>query len=100
MNHTTITTKSLSIVAGLAAITAALTGGTVAITIQTAAAYAKDPNGNSIDKENSATNSKFKEKDKNNCSGFTTCCNTASETLAGLASLEPRADQVIRCVIK
>ena len=84
MNHTTTTVRNLSIVAGLAAITAALTGGTVAITIQTAAAYAKDPNGNSIDKENSATNSKFKEKDKNNCSGFTTCCNTAAQGVNAL----------------
>jgi hypothetical protein len=83
MNHTTTTVRNLSIVAGLAAITAALTGGTVAITIQTAAAY-NDPNGNSIDKENSATNFKFKEKDKNNCSGFTTCCNTAAQGVNAL----------------
>jgi hypothetical protein len=82
MNHTS-TIKNLAIVAILAAITAALTGGTVASSIQTAAAYAQDPNGNSIDKENSATDSKFKQKEKNNCSGFTVCCNIASESLTG-----------------
>jgi hypothetical protein len=51
-NHTT--TKSVAIVAVLAAITAALTG-TIAISgIQTVAAYngdSNDPNSNSIDKE-------------------------------------------------
>jgi hypothetical protein len=85
MNHTT--TKSLAIIAVLAAITAALTG-TIAITIQTAAAYSgdsNDPNGNNIDKENSGTNFKFKEKDKNNCSGFTVCCNIAGQGVNGLA---------------
>jgi hypothetical protein len=87
MNHTTTTTKNLAIVAMLAAITAALTG-TIAMSIQTAAAYSGDsnnPNGNSIDKENSGTNSKFKEKDKNNCSGFTVCCNSAAQGVNGIA---------------
>ena len=80
MNHTTTTVRNLSIVAVLAAITAALTG-TVAISVQTAAAYAQDPNGNSIDKENSGTDSKFKQKEKNNCTGFTICCNAATQSL-------------------
>jgi Na+/H+-dicarboxylate symporter len=78
MNHTTTTKKNLALIGMLAAITAALTG-TIAITIQTAAAYAQDPNGNSIDKENSGTNSKFKQKEKNNCSGFAICCNAAGQ---------------------
>ena len=67
----------------LAAITAAALTGTTAISIQNAAAYrdSTDPNGNSIDKENSGTDFKFKEKEKNNCSGFTFCCNVASQTL-------------------
>ena len=88
MNHTTTTTKSLAIVAMLAAITAAALTGTIAMSIQTAAAYSgdsNDPNGNSIDKENSGTNSKFKEKDKNNCSGFTVCCNSAAQGVNGIA---------------
>jgi hypothetical protein len=71
MNHTTLAIT----VAMLAAITAALTG-TIAIGIQSAAAQ-------TTDLENSGTDSKFKEKDKNNCSGFTVCCNTASESLTG-----------------
>ena len=84
MNHTA-TTKSLVLIGMLAAITAALTG-TTAISIQNAAAYrdSTDPNGNSIDKENSGTDFKFKEKEKNNCSGFTFCCNVASQTLGRL----------------
>ena len=89
MNHTTTTTKSLAIVAMLAAITAAALTGTIAISsVQNAAAYSgdsNDPNGNSIDKENSGTNSKFKEKDKNNCSGFTVCCNSAAQGVNGIA---------------
>jgi hypothetical protein len=86
MNHTT-TTKNLALIIGmLAAIIAALTG-TIAISIQTAAAYndSNDPNGNSIDKENSGTDSKFKQKDKNNCSGFTVCCNSAAQGVNGIA---------------
>jgi hypothetical protein len=73
MNHTTITKKNLAIVAMLAAITAALTG-TIAISIQNAAAQ-------TADLENSGTNSKFKQKEKNNCTGFTFCCNFAHERL-------------------
>jgi hypothetical protein len=52
----------------------------------------KDPNynrddgkkKNSIDIENSETDFSFKQKLKNNCSGFATCANTAAETLAGV----------------
>jgi hypothetical protein len=72
MNHTA-TTKNLVLIGMLAAITAALTG-TVAISIQNAAAQ-------TTDLENSGTNSKFKQKEKNNCSGFTFCCNVANEFL-------------------
>jgi hypothetical protein len=76
MNHTT-TVKNLAIVAVLAAITAALTA-TIAISIiQNAAVQATDL-------ENSATNSKFKEKEKNNCTGFTVCCNLAIQSLGRL----------------
>jgi hypothetical protein len=39
---------------------------------------------NSIDVENSETDFSFKQKLKNNCSGFATCANTATETLAGV----------------
>ena len=90
MNHTT-TIKNLAIVAVLAAITAALTG-TVVITIQTAAAYggdSNDPNGNSIDKENSGTNSTFKQKEKNNCTGLSTCSNISIEQLEGHIACAP-----------
>jgi hypothetical protein len=92
MNHTS-TTKNLAIVAVLAAITAALTG-TIAITIQTAAAYntnSTDPNSsnnnnNSTDIENSGTHFKFKEREKNNCSGDSTnCCNIASQIVVDLS---------------
>jgi hypothetical protein len=75
MNHTTTTKKNLAIVGVLAAITAALTG-TIASSIQSAAAQ-------TTDLENSGTNSTFKQKEKNNCSGFTICCNTAAESLTG-----------------
>jgi hypothetical protein len=81
MNHTILAT-----VAMLVAITAALTG-TIAISVQTAIAYSNDPNGNSIDKENSGTDFKFKEKEKNNCSGFTVCCNTAGQSVGALIAI-------------
>ena len=81
MNHTT-TVKNLVIVAILAAITAALTG-TIAMSIQNAAAQ-----NNATDIENSGTNFKFKQKEKNNCSGFTNCCNSAGQSL-GLAIAIP-----------
>ena len=73
----------------LAAITAALTA-TVTINIQSAAAYSIDDNNpnsnnnNSVDKENSATNLKFIEKEKNNRSGFALCCNDAFEGLGNV----------------
>jgi uncharacterized low-complexity protein len=77
MNHTT-TTKNLALVGVLAAITAALTG-TIAISIIQNAAAAQ--NDNATDIENSGTNSKFKQKEKNNCSGFADCTNRAIEML-------------------
>ena len=77
MNHTTLAIT----VAVLAAITAALTG-TVAISIQNAAAQ-------TTDLENSGTDSKFKQKEKNNCTGFTDCCNVAAQSL-GRLTLIPR----------
>jgi hypothetical protein len=77
MNHTNVAI----VVAMLAATAAALIGAIgVNIGIQTAAAQ----NGNVTDIENSETNFKFKQKLKNNCSGFSTCANTATETFAGL----------------
>ena len=76
MNHTNV-----AIVVAMLAATAALIGAIgVNIGIQTAAAQ----NGNVTDIENSETNFKFKQKLKNNCSGFSTCANTATETFAGL----------------
>jgi hypothetical protein len=91
MNHTT---KTLAITVGMLAIAAALIGA-VAVSVIPAAHAAvpmtKDPSyglkdpgkKNSIDYENSATNFSFKQKLKNNCSGFATCANTASEALGG-----------------
>jgi hypothetical protein len=81
MNHTT-----LAITVGMLAIAAALIGAVgISISIQSAAAQpardSKDPR-NSIDLENSQTDFSFKQKLKNNCSGFATCTNTATETLA------------------
>jgi hypothetical protein len=85
MNHITTRTKNLAVIGMLVAITAALTGTIAIINIQTAAAYLKDPNSNnnnnSTDIEKSTTDFKFKQKEKNNCSGFTTCANSAAETL-------------------
>jgi hypothetical protein len=79
MNHT----KNLVIASGMLAAIAALIG-TVGIDIQqTAAAYARDPNSNSIDAENSETNFSFKQKLKNNCSGFANCTNTGIENFGG-----------------
>ena len=80
MNHTTITKNNLALIGMLAAITAALTG-TIAIGIQTAAAQ------NATDIENSGTNFKFKQKEKNNCSGFADCCNTAGQSLSALIAV-------------
>jgi hypothetical protein len=83
MNHTT---KALAIV-GVLAMAAALIGA-VAVSVLPAAHAAsysqKDPGKkNSIDFENSATNFSFKQKLKNNCSGFSICENAAAETLTG-----------------
>ena len=78
MNHTT-----LAITVGILAIAAALIGAVgISIAVQSAAA-AKDPR-NSIDIEKSTTDFKFKQKLKNNCSGFSTCSNAASELLGGV----------------
>ena len=76
MNHTNV-----AIVAMLAATAAALIGAIgVNIGIQTAAAQ----NDNVTDIENSETNFIFKQKLKNNCSGFATCSNAASELFGGV----------------
>jgi hypothetical protein len=84
MNHTTLATA-----VGMLAIVAALIGA-VAVSVLLPAAHAqsytsndnsKDPGKkNSIDYENSQTDFSFKQKLKNNCSGFALCDNTAAET--------------------
>ena len=86
MNHTILATVGI-----LAAIISALTGTIATSNIpQTAAAYntnSTDPNpsnNNSTDIEKSTTDFKFKQKEKNNCTGFTNCCNTASQTVVDL----------------
>ena len=74
MNHTNIA------IAMLAATAAALIGAIgVNIGIQSAAAQ----NANATDIENSETNFIFKQKLKNNCSGFALCTNAGAETFAG-----------------
>jgi uncharacterized low-complexity protein len=80
MNHT----KTLAIAVVMLASIAALIGAVgISIAVQSAAAQAtSDPNGNRVDLEKSTTDFSFKQKLKNNCSGFTTCSNTASEALA------------------
>jgi hypothetical protein len=81
MNHTTLATA-----VGMLAIAATLIGA-VAVSVLLPAAHAasypqKDPGKkNSIDYENSATNFSYKQKLKNNCSGFATCENIADELL-------------------
>jgi hypothetical protein len=90
-----IRTKTLTIIVGVLAIAAALTGA-VAVYVLLPAAHAvtstsKDPSygskdpgkKNSIDIEKSTTDFSFKQKLKNNCSAFSTCSNAASETLGG-----------------
>jgi hypothetical protein len=80
MNHTTLA------IVGMLAIAAALVGAvSVSIPAAHAASYPqKDPGKkNSIDYENSATNFSFKQKLKNNCSGFAECLNEGIETLGG-----------------
>jgi hypothetical protein len=88
MNHTTLA------IVGILAIAAALVGA-IAVSVPAAHAAAapmtKDPNynrddgkkKNSIDYENSETDFSFKQKLKNNCSGFADCTNRALETLGG-----------------
>ena len=58
--------------------------GVIGISIQSAAAIASRDQSSTLDFENSETNFKFKQKLKNTCSGFTTCANTAAETLVYL----------------
>ena len=72
MNHT----KNIAIILGMLAIAAALTG-TIAISIQQQTAAAQT----TTDLEDSGTDSKFKQKDKNNCTGFTFCCNSATQAI-------------------
>jgi hypothetical protein len=82
MNHTTVA------IVGLLAIAAALIGA-AAVSVLLPAAHAasypqKDPGKkNSIDIEKSETNFDFKQKLKNNCSGFSTCSNIGREQLGG-----------------
>ena len=83
MNHTTLA------IVGMLTIAAALIGA-VAVSVLPAAHAAKDQSygskdpgkKNKIDIENSVTDFSFKQKLKNNCSGFSTCSNAASESLA------------------
>ena len=86
MNHTT-----LAIGVGVLAIAATLIGA-VAVSVLLPAAHAasytsKDNNRddgkkkNSVDYENSQTDFSYKQKLKNNCSGFADCTNSALETL-------------------
>jgi hypothetical protein len=80
MNHTTLATA-----VGMLAIAAALIGAVgISVPAAHAASYTQKDGKkkNSIDYENSATHFYFKQKLKNNCSGFAFCDNTAAETLA------------------
>jgi hypothetical protein len=91
MNHTTLLTIGM-IVAASALI------GAVGISVPSVMAtkYSQDPttpypstpyNGKyspAKDYENSETDFNFKQKLKNNCSGFAVCTNTGAETLGGL----------------
>ena len=80
MNHTT------PAIVGVLAIAAALIGA-VGVSVPGAHAVSypqKDPGKkNSIDIEKSETNFDFKQKLKNNCSGFSTCSNIGREQLGG-----------------
>ena len=81
MNHTTLA------IVGMLAIAAALIGAVgISVPAAHAASYTqKDPvKKNSIDYENSQTDFSFKQKLKNNCSGFATCDNAAAETLTAV----------------
>jgi hypothetical protein len=93
MNHTTLLTIGM-IVAAVSLIVA------VGISVPTALAtkYSKDPKtdnnkyknnyakrpSSALDYENSETDFNFKQKLKNNCSGFSVCTNTGTQTLAGV----------------
>ena len=78
MNHT----KNIAIV-GMLAIAAVLIGTVgVSMSIQQQRAAAQT----TTDLENSGTDSKFKQKEKNNCTGFTFCCNEASQSLGRLTA--------------
>jgi hypothetical protein len=89
MNHTTLLTIGM-IVAASALI------GAVGISVPSAMAWKnKEPKmdnryHNNVkpilvkDYENSVTDFNFKQKLKNNCSGFAICTNTATQTLAGV----------------
>jgi hypothetical protein len=72
MNHTNIA------IVGILAIATVLIGTVgVSMSIQQQRAAAQ----NVTDIENSETNFIFKQKLKNNCSGFSTCSNAAAESL-------------------
>jgi hypothetical protein len=92
MNHTTLLTI------GMIVAVAALIGA-VGISVPSALAWkSKDPkttDNNRYQKdhvkpllvkdyENSVTDFNFKQKLKNNCSGFALCTNTGAQTLAGV----------------
>ena len=78
MNHT----KNIAIAVAMLAATAAVLIGAIGVNIGIQSAAAQ--NANATDIENSETNFYFKQKLKNNCSGFAFCDNTALETLGGL----------------
>jgi FtsZ-interacting cell division protein ZipA len=84
MNHTTLA------IVGVIAIAALLVGAIAISTSSTTTAYAwknkkksndDDNNNKNIDIEKSETNFIFKQKLKNNCSGFAICTNDATQTL-------------------
>jgi hypothetical protein len=78
MNHTTLLT--IGMIVGAATLI-----GAVGISVPSASAIRStvtDPS--TIDYENSETNFNFKQKQKNNCSGFSGCSNVGTETFGGL----------------
>jgi hypothetical protein len=79
MNHTTLLTIGMIVAA-------ATLIGAVGIGMQTASAWRKSysPDGIKADIEKSLTDFNFKQKLKNNCSGFAICTNTGAETLGGV----------------
>jgi hypothetical protein len=73
MNHTNVA------IVGILAVAAALIGAVgISISIQQQSAAAQN------DVANSETNFEFKQKLSNNCSGFTSCSNNATETFGGV----------------